>query len=247
MITIKSQSELSLMRQAGSIVRDALLLVEESIRPGITTRKIDSIVYEYITKCGAKPSFLGYEGYPASACVSVNDEVVHGIPSDRVIVEGDIVSVDVGAQVGGYHGDAARTFGVGAITGQLSNLIQVCKQSFFEGVKYCIEGMRLGDISSAIQTYVESNGYSIVRELTGHGIGKQLHEDPYIPNYGIKGKGVRLQNGMALAIEPMINMGAKDVWCLEDGWTVTTRDGLPSAHYENTVVITQNGPEILTL
>ena len=247
MITIKSQSELSLMRQAGSIVRDALLLVEESIRPGITTRKIDSIVYEYITKCGAKPSFLGYEGYPASACVSVNDEVVHGIPSDRVIVEGDIVSVDVGAQVGGYHGDAARTFGVGAITGQLSNLIQVCKQSFFEGVKYCIEGMRLGDISSAIQTYVEANGYSIVRELTGHGIGKQLHEDPYIPNYGIKGKGVRLQNGMALAIEPMINMGARDVWCLEDGWTVTTRDGLPSAHYENTVVITQNGPEILTL
>lgn len=247
MITIKSQSELSLMRQAGSIVRDALLLVEENIRPGITTRKIDSIVYEYITKCGAKPSFLGYEGYPASACVSVNDEVVHGIPSDRVIVEGDIVSVDVGAQVGGYHGDAARTFGVGAISGQLSNLIQVCRESFFEGVKYCVEGMRLGDISSAIQTYVESNGYSIVRELTGHGIGKQLHEDPYIPNYGIKGKGVRLQNGMALAIEPMINMGARDVWCLEDGWTVTTRDGLPSAHYENTVVITQNGPEILTL
>ena len=247
MITIKSQSELSLMRQAGSIVRDALLLVEENIRPGITTRKIDSIVYEYITKCGAKPSFLGYEGYPASACVSVNDEVVHGIPSDRVIVEGDIVSVDVGAQVGGYHGDAARTFGVGAISGQLSNLIQVCRESFFEGVKYCVEGMRLGDISSAIQTYVESNGYSIVRELTGHGIGKQLHEDPYIPNYGVKGKGVRLQNGMALAIEPMINMGARDVWCLEDGWTVTTRDGLPSAHYENTVVITQNGPEILTL
>ena len=247
MITIKSQSELSLMRQAGSIVRDALLLVEENIRPGITTRKIDSIVYEYITKCGAKPSFLGYEGYPASACVSVNDEVVHGIPSDRVIVEGDIVSVDVGAQVGGYHGDAARTFGVGAISGQLSNLIQVCRESFFEGVKYCVEGMRLGDISSAIQTCVESNGYSIVRELTGHGIGKQLHEDPYIPNYGIKGKGVRLQNGMALAIEPMINMGARDVWCLEDGWTVTTRDGLPSAHYENTVVITQNGPEILTL
>lgn len=247
MITIKSQSELSLMRQAGSIVRDALLLVEENIRPGMTTRKIDSIVYDYITKCGAKPSFLGYEGYPASACVSVNDEVVHGIPSDRVIVEGDIVSVDVGAQVGGYHGDAARTFGVGVITGQLSNLIEVCKQSFFEAIKYCKEGMRLGDVSSAIQTYVESNGYSIVRELTGHGIGKQLHEDPYIPNYGIKGKGVRLQNGMTLAIEPMINMGARDVWCLEDGWTVTTRDGLPSAHYENTVVITQNGPEILTL
>ena len=247
MITIKSQSELELMRKAGAIVRDALLLIEENIRPGITTRKIDSIAYDYITKCGAKPSFLGYNGYPASACVSVNDEVVHGIPSDRVILPGDIVSVDIGAYIGGYHSDAARTFAVGEITPDLTHLIEVCRESFFEGVKYCSEGMRLGDVSSAIQTYVEARGYSIVRELTGHGIGKQLHEDPYIPNYGTKGKGVRLQNGMVLAIEPMINMGTREVWQLEDGWTVTTRDGMPSAHYENTVAITVNGPEILTL
>lgn len=247
MITIKSKEEIRLMRKAGKIVGDTLKLIEDNIKVGMTTQSLDALAYDYIKKCGAEPSFLGYDGYPASICVSIDDEVVHGIPGKRVILEGQIVSVDIGAFINGYHGDAARTFMIGRVASNRQKLVKVCEESFFEGVKAISIGGRIGDISNAIQTYVESNGYSVVRELVGHGIGREMHEDPNVPNYGKAGHGYRLEHGMTIAIEPMINLGARAVEILEDGWTVVTVDGSPSAHYENTVAITDEGVEILTL
>ena len=248
MITVKTAEEIGLMRKANQIVRDSLSLIEEKIKPGMTTKQLDKMVYDYITGCGATPSFLGYEGYPASACISIDEEVVHGIPSaKRYIEEGQIVSVDIGSIFKGYNGDAARTFAVGKISDEKQKLIDVTRQSFFEGVKILREGVRLGDLGHAIQSYVEENGFSVVRALVGHGIGTDMHEDPEVPNYGRPGHGLRLKANMTIAIEPMVNAGTYDVLMLDDGWTVVTADGKPSAHYENTVAITEDGVEILSL
>ena len=246
MITLKSSHEIDLMRRAGKITAAARALAGEMVRPGVTTREIDSAVEHFIRQQGAVPSFLNYNGFPASACISINDEVIHGIPGDRVLQDGDIVSVDVGAFVDGFHGDCAATFACGTISPEAQRLIDVTRQSFFEGIRYAKEGYRLYDISAAIQEYVESNGFSIVREFVGHGIGTHLHEDPAVPNYGRKGRGPRLLRGMTLAIEPMVNAGKADIWQLSDGWTVKTQDGKYAAHYENTVLITNGEPEILT-
>ena len=248
MITIKSKSEIEKMRLAGKITGDVLKEIEKHIKPGISTKQLDKIAYNYIVSRGAAPSFLNYNGFPASICASRNDEVVHGIPSKGVILaEGDIISIDVGAYINGYHGDAARTFAVGKISDEAQRLIDVTKQSFFEGIKYAVHGAKLGDVSAAIQEYVESNGYSVVRDLVGHGIGRKMHEDPSVPNYGHKGRGVKLAAGMTLAIEPMVNAGEYDVCVLDDDWTVVTEDGSLAAHYENTILITDGEPEILTL
>lgn len=248
MITIKSRSEIEKMRIAGKITGDALKLIEKHIRPGISTAELDKIAFDFIKKQGATPSFLNYNGFPGSICASPNSQVVHGIPSKNVILkEGDIISVDMGAYIGGYHSDAARTFPVGKISAEAQRLIDVTRESFFEGIKYATHGAKLGDVSAAIQEYVENNGYSVVRDLVGHGIGKNLHEDPSVPNYGKSGKGVRLAQGMTLAIEPMVNEGGYEVVVLEDDWTVETADQSLSAHYENTVVITRGECEILTL
>lgn len=248
MITIKKPNEIELMRKAGIVVRDVLNIMRDNIKAGITTKQLDKIAYEYIISCGAYPSFLGYRGYPASICASIDDEVVHGIPSDdKVLEEGQIISIDVGAYLNGYHADAARTFEVGKTTAQKKQLIAVTEQSFFEGVKVLKDGIMLGDLSSAIQNYVEQAGFSVVRALVGHGIGRQMHEDPSVPNYGIAGTGLRLKKNMTIAIEPMVNIGGYEVEFCSDGWTVKTKDGLPSAHYENTVVITSDGAEIMTL
>jgi len=247
MITIKSKEEIKIMRRAGKIVGDTLKLIEDNIRAGMTTQSLDALAYNYIVKRGAEPSFLGFDGYPASICVSIDDEVVHGIPGKRVILEGQLVSVDIGAVIDGFHGDAARTFMIGRVADARRKLVSVCEQSFFEGVKAIRIDGRIGDISQAIQTYVEANGFSVVRELVGHGIGRQMHEEPNVPNYGKAGHGFRLENGMTIAIEPMINLGGRAVEIQEDGWTVVTVDGSPSAHYENTVAITDDGVEILTL
>lgn len=248
MVTVKTAEEIGLMRKANQIVRDSLSLIEEKIKPGMTTKQLDKMVYDYITGCGATPSFLGYEGYPASACISIDEEVVHGIPSaKRYIEEGQIVSVDIGSIFKGYNGDAARTFAVGKISDEKQKLIDVTRQSFFEGVKILREGVRLGDLGHAIQSYVEENGFSVVRALVGHGIGTDMHEDPEVPNYGRPGHGLRLKANMTIAIEPMVNAGTYDVLMLDDGWTVVTADGKPSAHYENTVAITEDGVEILSL
>ena len=248
MIKIKSQEEIDLMREAGRITRDTLKVVENSIRVGISTKELDKIAYDYIKSQGATPSFKNYGGFPGSICASVNDTIVHGIPSNNIILkEGDIISIDCGAKYKGYHGDAARTFPVGKIDAKVKKLIKVTEQSFFEGIKDLKSGAFVGDISHRIQTFVEKNGYSIVRELVGHGVGSHLHEDPMVPNYGKAGSGPRLNAGAVIAIEPMVNMGDKNVVFMSDGWTCKTKDGLPSAHYENTVLITENGVEILTL
>lgn len=248
MITIKSRTEIEKMREAGKITADALRLIEKHIKPGVSTAYLDKIAHDYIVSKGATPSFLHYNGFPGSICASPNDWVVHGIPSKKVILrEGDIISIDMGACKNGYHGDAARTYPVGKISQEAQRLIDVTKQSFFEGIKYAVHGAKLGDVSAAIQEYVESNGYSVVRDLVGHGIGKNLHEDPSVPNFGKKGKGVRLATGMTLAIEPMVNAGEYDVCVLDDDWTVVTEDGKLSAHYENTILIKQGECEILTL
>lgn len=247
MIIIKKSREIEYMRKAGKIVGDVLALLEESARPGITTEKLDRIAEEYIRKCNAIPSFKGYYGFPASICASVNEEVVHGIPSNRVLQEGDIVSIDCGAILDGYHGDAARTFAVGSISKEAENLIKVTKDSFFKGVEKAVINNRLSDISAAIQTHAESRGYSVVRDYVGHGIGTAMHEEPEVPNFGKPGRGPRLVEGMVLAIEPMINVGELYVEVLSNDWTVVTRDRKLSAHYENTVAILTNGPEILTL
>ena len=248
MIKIKSQEEIDLMREACRITRDTLKVVEDSIRVGISTKELDKIAYDYIKSQGATPSFKNYSGFPASICASINNTVVHGIPKDNVILkDGDIISIDCGAKYKGYHGDAARTFLVGKVDPKVKRLIKITEQSFFEGIKGLKSGAFVGDISHRIQTFVEKNGYSIVRELVGHGIGKQLHEDPMVPNYGKSGSGPRLNSGCTIAIEPMVNMGEKDVVFMPDGWTCNTKDDLPSAHYENTILITDDGVEILTL
>lgn len=248
MITIKSKSEIEKMRLAGKITGDVLREIEKHIRPGVSTKQLDKIAYNYIVSKGATPSFLNYNGFQGSICASPNDWVVHGIPSKEVILaEGDIISIDVGACYQGYHGDAARTFAVGEISEEAKRLIEVTKQSFFEGIKLAVHGAKLGDVSAAIQEYVESHGYSVVRDLVGHGIGKNLHEDPSVPNFGHKGRGVKLASGMTLAIEPMVNAGEYDVAVLDDDWTVVTEDGSLSAHYENTILICKGECEILTL
>ncbi len=247
MITIKNDRELVSMRQACKITAAARALAGEMVRPGVTTKQIDKAVHDFIVAQGAKPSFLNYNGYPASACISVNNTVVHGIPGGYVLKEGDIVSVDVGAYYMGFHGDCAATYPCGAISAEAQNLIDVTKQSFFEGLRFATRGHRVSDISHAIQTYVESNGYSVVRSLVGHGVGAQLHEEPNVPNYGAPGRGPRLLPGMTLAIEPMVNAGVCNVRVHRDGWTTVTADGKLSAHYENTVLITDGEPEILTV
>ena len=246
MIVIKNDRELDLMRQACKITAAARALAGEMVRPGVSTKEIDKAVHDYIVSQGAKPSFLNYNGFPASSCISVNSVVIHGIPGNYVLREGDIVSVDVGAYIGGFHGDCAATFACGEITPEAQDLINVTRESFFEGIKYAKQGHRLYDISAAIQTYVEERGYSIVREFVGHGIGKELHEDPSVPNYGVAGRGPRLLRGMTLAIEPMVNAGGAGIRQLSDGWTVKTLDGKYAAHYENTILITDGEPEILT-
>ena len=247
MVTVKSSHQIEKMREACRITKVALDLLGKNIRPGISTAQLDSIAHKFILSQGAKPNFLHYNGYPASICASVNDEVVHGIPSKHGILrEGDIISIDMGAVKDGFHGDAARTFAVGEISDEAKKLIEVTKQSFFEGVKYLKHGAKLGDVSYAIQSYVEKHGYSVVRDLVGHGIGESLHEDPQVPNFGNAGRGMRLAAGMTLAIEPMVNAGDWRVEVLDDDWTVVTADGSLSAHYENTVLITRDGYEILT-
>lgn len=247
-VTIKSNREIELMREAGRILCQVHDELEKAIKPGISTKDIDRLGEELIRSYGCIPSFLNYNGYPASVCVSVNDEVVHGIPNKKHIIrEGDIVSLDAGVIYKGYHSDAARTHAVGEISAEAQRLIDVTRESFFEGIKYAKAGNHLYDISKAIQRYVEANGFSVVRDLVGHGIGTNLHEDPQIPNFKQPGRGTRLVPGMTLAIEPMVNAGAYDVWWLEDDWTVVTQDGSLSAHYENTVLITDGEPELLSL
>lgn len=248
MINIKTPSEIDQMREANRIVRDLLVYIEQYIHPGVTTAHLDELAHKFITDRGATPSFLNYNGFPASICASVDDVVVHGIPNrNAVLKEGQIIGIDVGACIHGFHGDACRTFAVGKISPEKQRLMDVTKECFFRGISIIKPGIRLGDVGATIQQYAESNGYSVVRELVGHGIGRAMHEDPSVPNYGTAGHGVRLVEGMTLAIEPMINMGRKEVYTARDGWTVRTADGMPSAHYENTVLVTQDGVEILTL
>lgn len=247
-VTIKSAREIELMREAGKILASVHDELEKAIKPGISTKDIDILGEKLIREHGCIPSFLNYEGYPASICVSVNDEVVHGIPThDRILKEGDIVSLDAGVIHKGYHSDAARTHMVGEVSKEARQLIEVTRQSFFEGIKYATEGRHLYEISAAIGAYAESFGYGVVRDLVGHGIGRNLHEDPQIPNFKQRRRGMKLQAGMTLAIEPMINAGGFDVVWLDDDWTVVTEDGSLSAHYENTVLITKGEPEILSL
>lgn len=243
-----AESEIVLMRKAGALTRDALNYAQTLIKPGISTLELDNLIKKFIINSGGSPSFLGYEGFPGSICASVNEMVVHGIPSNKIILkEGDIISVDVGVIYKGYNGDAARTFPVGKISPEKARLIEVTKQCFFEGIAQLQVGKRLGQVSHAIQKYAESHGYSVVRELVGHGIGKQMHMSPNIPNYGKETDGPIVPENVCLAIEPMINMGRKEIAMLEDGWGIVTRDHKPSAHYENTVLVTKNGVEILTL
>lgn len=245
MITVKTEKELELMREPCKILRDTLLLLESRVKVGMTTKELDKIAYDYIVSYGAKPSFLGLYGFPGSVCVSIDDEVVHGIPSDRVIKDGDIVSVDAGVYLNGFHGDAARSFCVGNVSPEKKRLVKVTEECFFKGIEDIMVGSTIGDIGSQIQRHAEANGYSVVREMVGHGIGRKVHEDPSVPNYGRAGTGVRIRKGMTLAIEPMINMGRYEI--LLNGWSCKTKDGLPSAHYENTVAFTEDGVEILTL
>ena len=247
MITIKNERELESMRQACKITAEARALAGDMVRPGVSTKAIDQAVHDFIVSQGAKPSFLNYNGFPASACISVNSTVIHGIPGGYILKEGDIVSVDVGAYYKGFHGDCAATYPCGTISAEAQKLIQVTKDSFYEGIRYATRGHRVSDISHAIQKHVESNGFSVVRSFVGHGVGAQLHEEPEVPNFGAPGRGPRLLPGMTLAIEPMVNAGVYDVKVLKDGWTTVTADGKLSAHYENTVLITDGEPEILTV
>ena len=247
MITLKSSHEIQLMRQAGRITAAARARAGAVVAPGVSTREIDKAVYRFIKSQGAEPSFLNYNGYPASVCISVNDEVIHGIPGHRVLREGDIVSVDVGAYKDGFHGDCAATYPCGTISEEAQRLIDVTRQSFFEGLRYAREGCRLPDLSAAIQRYVESNGFSVVREYVGHGIGAKMHEAPEIPNYVEPRMGrPRFLRGMTIAVEPMVNAGGAAIKVMPDGWTVKTADGRLSAHYENTILITDGDPELLT-
>jgi len=247
MITLKSNREIDLMRKAGQIAGEALMLGGEAVKPGVSTKQINDIMEKFIRKQGGKPSFLGYGGFPATACISINNEVIHGIPSDkRIIADGDIVSIDVGVLINGYHGDTAATFGAGNISEEAKKLIEVTRQCFWQGIQFAVAGNRLGDIGAAIEGYAVKNGFSVVYDFVGHGIGTQLHEDPEVPNYGIKGKGKRLEKGMTIAVEPMINAGVPEVNVLKDGWTVVTKDGKLSAHYEHTVAVSDKEPLILT-
>ena len=246
MIVLKNNNDLIYMREAGKITAGALLLAGELIKPGESLISIDTHIRKYIESQKAVPSFLGYGGFPASACISVNEEVIHGIPSARRLEEGDVVKVDVGAFKNGFHSDAARTFFCGKVSDEAKLLEKITRESFFEGIKFADTAHRIGDISNAIQTYVENAGFSVVRNYVGHGVGKNLHEDPEVPNFGRCGKGPRLYEGMTLAIEPMVNAGTYEVEVLDNDWTVVTLDGMLSAHYENTIAITANGVEILT-
>ncbi len=245
-ITIKSPREIEIMRQAGRITAAARTLAREMVAPGITTGQIDREVRRFIRKQGAEPTFLGYGGYPASVCLSVNEEVIHGIPGSRVLRDGDIVSVDVGATYKGYVGDCAGTYVAGTASEEAARLIRVTRQSFFEGIKFARAGYRIGDISHAVQEYVENNGFGIVRDYVGHGVGSVMHEAPEVPNFGPPGRGPRLVKGMTIAVEPMVTQGTWEVNVLKDGWTVVTKDGKLAAHYENTILITDGEPEILT-
>ena len=247
MIAIKNEQELSYMRRAGKITAAARALAGEMVRPGVSTKEIDKAVHDFIVAQGAKPSFLNYNGFPGSTCISVNSTVIHGIPGGYLLREGDIVSVDVGACYHGFHGDCAATYPCGTVSADAQRIIDVTKQSFFEGIRFAKRGHRVSDISHAIQTYVESNGFSVVRAFVGHGVGAQLHEEPEVPNFGAAGRGPRLLPGMTLAIEPMVNAGTPEVRILKDRWTTVTADGKLSAHYENTVLITDGEPEILTV
>lgn len=248
MIIIKSEQEIVTMRQSGKVTGRILYELEDFIKPGISTKAIDEFVSEIIRKSGMTPSFLGYNGYPASVCASINSEVVHGIPSPkRILREGDIISVDVGCTYKGYVTDAARTYAVGTISAEAQKIMDAAKDSFFEGLKYCKLGYRLSDISHAIQTKAESEGFSVIRDLVGHGVGRNMHEEPQIPNYGQPGRGPRLAKGMVFAIEPMIAQGTYEIVTAADNWTLSMADGKLSAHYENTVVITEGEPELLTL
>ena len=247
MIIVKNCEQINLMRQAGRITAEALLVAKEAISVGVSTKEIDTKIRTFIEKCGATPSFLGYNGFPASACISINDEVIHGIPSDKVILkEGDIVKVDVGARYRGYNGDSARTFPVGKVSDEALRLISVTEKSFYEAMKFARAGNRVGDIGSAVESFVISNGFSVVRSFVGHGVGANLHEEPEVPNFGKAGRGPRLYPNMTLAIEPMVNAGVADVRVRENGWTVVTLDGKLSAHYENSIAITDSDPIILT-
>ena len=247
MIPVKNEREIEVMRKACRITAAARALAGDMVRPGVSTRQIDKAVHDFIVSQGATPSFLNYAGYPASACISVNNTVIHGIPDGRVLQDGDIVSIDVGAYWNGFHGDCAATFACGTISPAAQKLIDVTKQSFFEGVKFARQGYRVSDISHAVQSYVEANGFSVVRAFIGHGVGADLHEEPEVPNFGKPGRGPRLIRGMTIAVEPMVNEGTYEVRVLKDGWTTVTVDGKLSAHYENTVLITDGEPEILTV
>lgn len=248
MIQIKNALQIEAMKDAGKITGEALLAARDFLRPGITTQELDTVIHNYIVRCGAKPSFLGYGGFPASACISINDEVIHGIPDDRhVIKDGDIVKVDVGAYYKGFHGDSARTIPVGKVSDQALQLIKVTRDSFFAGLEQVKVGNRIGDIGAAVDAVVCSYGFSTVKQYVGHGVGADLHESPDVPNYGTPGRGPRLCAGMVLAIEPMVNVGTYDVYVLPNGWTVKTRDHKLSAHYENTVALTDDGVINLTI
>jgi len=246
-IRLKTPAEIEKLRKAGRVVAEVLDLISENVRPGVTTRKLDELAAAHFKKRKARAAFLGYQGFPAHICISIDNEVVHGIPSERKLEEGQIVSVDVGSVVDGYYGDSARSFAVGEIADSAKKLLDVTQEALNRGIEACTIGNRLGDLSSAIQSYAESKGFSIVRDLVGHGIGTRMHEEPQVPNFGEPGTGIDLAEGLVLAIEPMINVGKYQVRMLSDGWTIVTDDGSLSAHFEHTVAITSNGPEILTL
>ena len=246
MISVKNSDQIKLMKEAGRITGEAILLAAEAIRPGVTTKQLDTIIRRHIESQGARPSFLGYGGFPGSACISINDQVIHGIPGPRVIDEGDIVKIDVGAFYKGFHGDSANTFPCGKISAEAQRLIDVTRESFWKGIEQAKPGNRIGDIGHAIQSYVEANGCSVVRRYVGHGVGEELHMEPDVPNFGPKGHGVRLYAGMTIAVEPMVNIGGPDVRELRDKWTVVTDDGSLSAHYEHSIAITNDGVIVLT-
>lgn len=248
MISIKSAKQIEKMRESCKLTKELFLILEDKINPGVTTKELDTVAYDFYKKHGATPNFLNYNGYPATICASINDEVVHGIPSHKkVLRDGDIISIDMGCILDGWHSDAARTFGVGKISDEAQKLIDDTKQSFFEGISVIKHGVKLGDVSHTIQTFLEERGYGVVRDLVGHGVGRELHEDPEVPNFGKAGRGVRLAAGMTLAIEPMVTAGGYRVNVLDDDWTIVTSDGSLAAHYENTIAITRDGCEILTL
>ncbi len=247
MIKLKTKEEIEIMRSAGRIVAEALAMAGKEIKVGMTTAELDTLVEECIRSKDSIPAFKGYHGFPASACISINEEVVHGIPCDRIIKDGDIVSVDVGSILNDFYGDAAKTFAIGEISEEKQQLMKITEKSLLAGIDKARNGNKLGQISAAVQKVAEANGYGVVRQLVGHGIGRDMHEDPQVPNYGSENEGPTLKTGMVIAIEPMINCGTYQVKTLPDGWTIVTADGLPSAHFEHTVAITDNGPDILTV